>query len=171
MEFVCFCGEKAKSFQCKNGESIFTCGQVVDFKKMREVLKMKASPEKDKALQKLDLGCNMRLKRDELCLLQEKLDDIVMERKHIPKCEHQLFARLGISSSFRNNERLYFSCNVKVPDIPCSYFKWFDEYDEPEQSKKSKRKCRDEEEEEEEEEEETVKYSKPKLSRKKQKLV
>ena len=62
MEFACFCGQKAKSFKTKNKETIFMCGTEIDFKKMkamREVLKMKASEEKEEALKQLGLGYNM----------------------------------------------------------------------------------------------------------------
>jgi len=160
MEFVCFCGDKAKTFKYKNGEAIFMCGKSIDFGKLREVLKMKDSTEKDDALQQLELGCNMKMKQDEVDFLQNELD-VDIERKLFPKCKHQLLARLGISTSDRNNGRLYFTCNVKTPDLPCNFFKWFDECDEQQQSTTSKRKLR-EEEEEEEEEEKQVKQSKPK---------
>ena len=124
MDFVCFCGEKAKTFECKNGESIFSCGTVIDFKKMREVMKMKKSIEKDVAIQKLELGCNMKMKKDEMHFLQNELMMNELIGRSFPKCEHKLFARLGISASDQNNGRVYFSCNVKVPDIPCKFFKW-----------------------------------------------
>jgi len=50
---------------------IFMCGTKIDFKKMRDVLKMKTSPEKDEALEQLDLGCNMKMKEAEVDFLQK----------------------------------------------------------------------------------------------------
>ena len=141
MEFPCFCDQKAKSFQCKNGDVIFICGTDIDFKKMREVLMMKASPEKEEALQKLDLGCNMKMKGEDIYVLYVEANAPV-KREHIPKCEHHLLARVGVSSSKQNLGRIYFSCNTKVPDVPCNFFQWFDEKPKP---KSKKRKHPDEE--------------------------
>jgi len=151
-KFTCFCGKTANSFKTKNEDVILMCGTKIDFKKMRDVLKMKDSSEKDEALKQLDLGCNMKMKQDEVDFLQNELD-VDIERKLFPKCKHKLLARLGISTSDRNNGKLYFTCNVKTPDLPCNFFKWFDECDEPQQSTTSKRKLREEEVEEVEEKE------------------
>lgn len=162
MEFKCICENTAKSFKTKDEDAIFVCGTTIDFKKMRDVLKMKASPEKDEALQQVDLGCNMKMMEDEVDFLQNELN-VSIERKLFPKCEHNLLARLGISTSDKNYGKLYFSCNVIVPDVSCNFFKWFDECDEPKQPTPSKRKLQEEEEE--------MKPKLKKVSRKKQKLV
>ncbi|KXJ18352.1 hypothetical protein AC249_AIPGENE28098 [Exaiptasia diaphana] len=106
---------------------------------MREALMMKASEEKEKAIQKLDLGCNMRMKGEDVHLTQ-KAQDKPLERRQLPKCEHNLMARVGINTSDQNKGRIYFSCNVKVPDLPCSFFQWFDEnVMEGSQTKKTRR--------------------------------
>lgn len=124
--FVCFCGRAAKTFETKNGLCFFTCGTAVDFKKMSAIYKMKASKEKDKALEEIDMGCNMKINENEISFLQKELKE-KPDRCNFPKCDHGLFAKLGISASEKNNGRLFFTCNVKLPDLSCKFFQWYDE--------------------------------------------
>ena len=123
--FVCFCGNPAKSFKNKNGVTFFTCGTKMDFKRLSDIYKMKVNEGRDEALKQVDLGCNMRLNENEISFIQNQLKE-TPGRRNFLKCQHDLIAKLGISSSETNNGKLFYTCNVKFPDRPCKFFHWYD---------------------------------------------
>lgn len=162
--FLCFCGTPAKSFRTRTGGSMYYCGTSVDFEKLCAIYKMRTSKEKDEALQQVDLGCNMRFNDNEISFLQTELKEFP-DKSNFPKCNHNLIAKLGICSSERNNGRLFFTCNAKIPDVSCQFFEWYDNNTTKDNTNQKLKRSKQEEQEEKEEHIETKPTKKVRFSK------
>jgi hypothetical protein len=120
----CFCGVPCKTNDY-NGGAYFKCGTKLNYTSITALLKQaKGKNEKDRILQAMNLGCKMNLKKEDYISMDRRLFSI--KPKNFPKCNHGLFAKIGISRSQKHNGRTFLSCPTQYPDVSCNYFEWSD---------------------------------------------
>lgn len=121
----CFCGSPCSTYKSKSDE-YFKCGVKVDYKDVYAKLnEAKTKEEKECVLASLSLGCKLNLKKADYEFLRDGLFDYPPTCH--PKCEHQLYAKIAVSHSEKNNNKTFFTCSAQFPDPACNYFRWVDD--------------------------------------------